>query len=181
MSQAQRSPFSCAVEQDCTAGWMHLELPHGLSEIQTSWTNVGNLQLSSRPKRKNLGNARFCEAGWEINIKFGNISLNIFLLCDNFWIIQSFNTKNSGNTIAIIFLDTIDLDRNWNKERGKTQENGQKWQRGSLQAWIEVCRNHPHDAEGVWRSVSIAFFHDTHCNKNTIRMLRHRRREYFLR
>lgn len=130
MSQAQRSPFSCAVEQDCTAQWMHLELPHGLSEIQTSWTNVGSLQLSPRPKRKDLGKSRFYEAGWEMNTKFSNISLNIFLLHDNFWIIQPINTKNSGNAIATIVLDTTDFNINWNKKQGKHRRMGRNGREG---------------------------------------------------
>ena len=162
-------------EENCLK---HLELPHGLSKVQTSWTSVESLQLPPRPRTDNLGKARFYEVGWEVNVKFSNISLNVILLCDNFWILQPISTKNSKNTTAIISLNSADSERNWNKRSGKIKENGQKWQRGSLQARMKVHKNHPREAEQRWRSVSITFFNDTHQNKNTIRMMRHRQQEH---
>lgn len=43
---------------------------------------------------------------------------------------QPISTKNSGNAIAIIVLDTIDFDRHWNKKAGKTQEMGRNGREG---------------------------------------------------
>lgn len=82
-----------------------------------SWTNVEFLASTQAQK----GDSGKTQVLWgcvrnECKIQ-QHLSVNVFLLCDNFWTLQPNSTKNSGNTIAIIGLNSIDFDRNWNESR----------------------------------------------------------------